>query len=113
MSQENVDLVLAFHAAYHARDIDAAVDLCATGVEVFPDASVFVESDALVGRGEFRVLLEDSWAPWESCVAKTEEVLEIGDGRVLVRGDWGGTGIAKVEYPFEHSKALQAVGREE
>ena len=134
MSRENVDLVLAYHSAYNARDIDAAVDLCAPGVDVFPDASVFVESDALVGRDEFRVLLEESWAPWESCSAKTEEVIDIGDGRVLVRGDWGGIGIAsgaeiyrslstvftvrsgqisKVEYFFDHAKAMKAVGLSE
>ena len=131
MSRENVDLVLAYHAAYNARDIDAAVDLCAADVDVVPDAAVFVESDALVGRDEFRVLLEESWAPWETCSAKTEEVLDVGDGRVLVRGDWGGIGIAsgaeiytslstlftvrdgqisRVEYFFDHAKALEAVG---
>jgi ketosteroid isomerase-like protein len=134
MSRENVNLVLAFHAAYNAREVDAAVDLCAADVDVLPDASVFVESDALVGRDEFRVLLEESWAPWKSCSAKTEEVLDVGDGRVLVRGDWGGIGIAsgaeiyrslstiftvrggqisKVEYFFDHAKALEAVGLRE
>lgn len=134
MSRENVELVLAYHAAYNRRDIDAAVDLCAPDVEVFPDAAVFVESDALVGRDQFRNLLEESWAPWESCSAKTEEVLDVEDRRVLVRGDWGGVGtasgaeiyrslstlftvrdgrISKVEYFFDHAKALEAAGLRE
>jgi ketosteroid isomerase-like protein len=130
MSRENVDLVLAFHAAYNARDIDAAVELCAANVDVFPDASVFPEG-GVVGRDEFRAFLEETWSAWKSCAAKAEEVLDVGDGRVLIRGDWGGIGIAsgaesyrslstiytvrdgqisKVEYSFDHAKALQAVG---
>jgi hypothetical protein len=41
MSREDVSLVLAFYAAYNAREPDAAVDLCTANVAVFPDASVF------------------------------------------------------------------------
>ena len=131
MSQESVKLVLAFHATYNAREIAAAVDLCAADVEVFPDVSVFPEG-GVVGRDEFRVFLEDTWSAWESCSAKAEEVLDVGDGRVLVRGDWGGIGIAsgaeswrslnsiytvqegeisKVEYFFDDAEALEAVGQ--
>ena len=131
MSRESVNLVLAYHAAYNARELDAAVDLCATDVEVFPDASVWLEQGALVGRDDFRALMKDSWSAWKSCIAKTEEVRDLGDGRVLVRGDWGGIGItsgvesysslstiftirddqiAKVQYFFDHAKALKAAG---
>ncbi len=134
MSRENVNLVLAYHAAYNARGIDTAVGLCAADVEVFPDASVFIEADALVGRDEFRGLLEESWLAWTRCGHEVEEVLDLGDGRVLVRGDWGGVGstsgaetyrslstlytirdsqIAKVEYFFDHGKALEAAGLSE
>ena len=133
MSQESVELVLAFHAAYNAREVAAAVDLCAADVEVFPDVSVFPEG-GVVGRDAFRVFLEDTWSAWESCSAKAEEVLDVGDGRVLVRGDWGGIGsasgaeswrslnsiytvqegrISKVEYFFDDAEALEAVGRSE
>jgi ketosteroid isomerase-like protein len=131
MSQENVDLALAFTAAYNARDIDAAVDLCVADVNVFPDASVFPESGSLVGRDNYRSLLEGSWSAWRSCAHTAEEVLDIGDGRVLIRGDWGGKGVAsgvevyqtlsaiytvrdgritKVEYFLDHDKALEAAG---
>ena len=134
MSQENVDLALAFTAAYNARDIDAAVDLCAADVAVFPDASVFPEANSLVGRDQYRGLLEDSRSAWASCAHTAEEVLDIGDGRVLIRGDWGGEGVAsgvevyqdlsaiftvrdgqivKAEYFFDHDKALHAVGMRE
>ncbi len=133
MSRENVNLVLAFHAAYNAHDVDAAADLCAADVEVFPDGSVFPEA-GVVGRDAYRVFMEETWSAWKSCAAEVEEVLDVGDGRVLIRGDWGGIGIAsgaeswrslssiytvrdrqiaKVEYFFEHAKALEAVGRRE
>lgn len=131
MSQENVDLVLAYHAAYNANEIDAAVDLCAPNVRAFPDTSVFLEGHIRIGRDEFRVLLEESRLAWKSCGHDAEEVVDVGDGRVLVRGDWGGVGItsgaetyrslstiytirdgqiAKVEYFFDHARALEAAG---
>jgi ketosteroid isomerase-like protein len=134
MSRDNVDLVLAYHAAYNAREVRAAVELCASNVEVFPDAAVWLEQGAFVGRDEFRALLEESWSAWKSCSAKVEEVRDLGDGRVLARGDWGGIGItsgaesytslstiltvrdgqiSKVEYFFDHAKALEAVGLRE
>jgi ketosteroid isomerase-like protein len=130
MSQENVNLALAFHAAYNARDLDAAVAICTANVDVFPDASVFPEG-GVSGRDEFLAFMEETWSAWESCSAKTEEVHDVGDGRVLVRGDWGGVGIAsgaetyrslstiftvrdgqisKVQYFFDHAQALEALG---
>ena len=134
VSRENVDLVLAFTAAYNARDIDAAVDLCDANVNVFPDASVFPEASSMVGREKFRGLLEDSWSAWASCAHTPEEVLDAGGGRTLIRGAWGGKGIASgveayrdlsaiftvragqiitVEYFFDHDEALKAVGLRE
>jgi ketosteroid isomerase-like protein len=61
-------------------------------------------------------------------------VLDVGDGRVIIRGQWGGKGIAsgvevyqdlsaiftvrdgqisKVQYFFGHDRALETVGRSE
>lgn len=131
MSAEDVKVVRAFIAAYNARDVDAAVAVCAADVNVFPDSSLFPESTVLVGRQEFRDFVEETWSIWASVVAKPKEVLDIGDGRVLVRADWGGTGMAsgietyqnlssiytvqdglisRAEYFFDHQNALKAVG---
>ena len=98
---------------------------------MFPDASLFPESSSLVGRDRFRDFLEETWAAWASSGVTPQEVLDIGDGRVLVRADWGGTGTAsggethtnlseiytirdgqvtRAEYSFDHDKALKAVG---
>jgi ketosteroid isomerase-like protein len=134
MSQEDVDLVLAFYATYNARELDAAVDLCAVDLNAFPDASVFPESGSLVGRDELQGFLEETWTAWASGGVTPKEVLDIGDGRVLVRADWGATGsasgveihtsltaivtirdglISRIEWFFDHDQALKAVGLEE
>ena len=135
MSRENVDLVLAFTAAYNARDVEGAVARCvAADVAVFPDAAVWPEANPRVGRDKFRGLLEESWSAWATCAHTPEEVRDIGDGRVLIRGAWGGTGtasgvetyrelsaiftvregqICKVEYIFDRDKADEAVGLRE
>jgi ketosteroid isomerase-like protein len=131
MSQANVDVVLAFIVAYNARDSHAAAVVCAADVNVFPDASLFPEARSLVGREEFRGFMEDTWSVWASVVARPKEVRDIGDGRVFVRADWGGTGtasgietyqdlsaiytiqgglISRAEYFFDHDKALRAIG---
>jgi ketosteroid isomerase-like protein len=131
MSQENVDTVLAFHAAYNAREIDAAVDFCAADVDVFPDASIFPEAASFVGPEKLRGLLEETWSAWASSGVTPNEVLDMEDSRVLVRADWGGTGtgsgveastnlsaiytvregeIARIEWFFDHAKALRAAG---
>jgi len=134
VSQETVELVLAFHAAYNARELDVAVASCAEDVNVFPDVSAFLESSSRVGRDGYRGFLEETWSAWTSGVVTPTEVLDIGDGRVLVRADWVGIGsasgvethaqisqiftiqdgqISRVEYLYDHDKALKVVGLEE
>jgi len=134
MSQESADLVLAFIAAYNTRKLDAAVDLCAADVNAVTDAALFPESSSLAGREELRRFLDETWAAWASGQVTPRELLDIGDGRMLVRTDWGGTGsasgveahtnlsaiftirdgqISRTEWFFDHDKALKAVGLEE
>ena len=134
MSQENVEIVKRFAAAYNARDLDAAAEMCAPDVEAFPDASVFPEAASLVGRQAFRSFLEETWDAWASGGVALNEIRDIGDERVLARADWGGTGsasgaslstnlsqiytirdgrICRAEYFFDHTEALKAVGLEE
>ncbi len=133
MSQEDVDTVLAFHAAYNARELDAAVDLCAADVNASPDASRFPEAASLVGPEKLRGFLEETRSAWTSSHVTPNEVLDMEDGRVLLRADWGGTGtgsgveastnlsaiytvqgveIARVEWFLDHAEALRAAGLE-
>jgi hypothetical protein len=52
MSQENVELVLAFVDAYNRAEFDAVFELCTPDVEGYPDASVFPEPRPRIGQAE-------------------------------------------------------------
>jgi ketosteroid isomerase-like protein len=131
MSHANVELVVASNDAYNAGDIDAAMSFYAPNVEALPDASVFPEAGPLHGREDFRRWTEEIGTAWVNVQFVAREVLAVGDDHVLLRGDWGGEGaasgiettssitavftvrdglISRVEYFFDHDKALKAVG---
>ncbi len=122
---------MASNAAYNARALDTAVNLCAVDVKVFPDASIFPEAAPLVGRDQYRDFMEETWSAWSSGQLKPTEIREIGDGRVLVRAEWSVTGassgvetsmnfsaivavrhgqISQMDFFFDHDKALEAAG---
>jgi ketosteroid isomerase-like protein len=133
VSQENVDVVRRFHAAYDAADFEAMVDLCTADVRVSPDAAIFPEADSSVGREPLKSFVIGTTVAWAQVRYPISEATAVGDDRVLIRGEWGGTGvasgvemvsslsavytlqqgrIAKAEYFFDHAKALDAVGLE-
>jgi ketosteroid isomerase-like protein len=133
MSQENVELVRSCSEAYVAGDTDGYVEFMAEDVEVCPEASI-PEAKPFRGRQELRSFLADLDQGWEgSSRAEIREVFPVGD-RVVARGDWGGKGrasgidlrsnltaiytirdgrITKIEYFFDHAKALEAAGLSE
>jgi ketosteroid isomerase-like protein len=130
MSQENLEVVKAAAEAYIAGDRDAYVDFMAADVEIRPDVSRFPEAQPFRGREEFRSFLADIDQGWEGgATAVIREIFPVGD-RVVARADWGGAGrtsgavllssltsiytvqegqITKIEYFFDHAKALEAV----
>ena len=133
MSQENVEVVMAFFEAYNGGDIDAVMSFFAPDVQAFPDASVFPEADPLHGREDLKRWFEETAWAWVNPQAVVREVIVTEDGRVLARFDWGGEGVAsgiqtmssftgvhtvrdgrisRVEWYSDHDKAL-AVGLEE
>jgi ketosteroid isomerase-like protein len=134
MSQTNEEIVVAAFDAYNRGDIDALLDIYAPDVEAFPDAS-FPESAPMRGRDAVRPWLEGLGTAWVAGTARfsTLELFEVDDGRVVHRGEWGGAGaasgadltqslssvnairdgqIARIEWFFDHDKALKAVGLE-
>ena len=80
--------------AHSAGDIDATLEFYATDLETLPDASVLPESRPIHGHEEFRSWSEEIKRAWIRPRWETAEVREVGGGRVLHRGEWGGTGSA-------------------
>jgi ketosteroid isomerase-like protein len=134
MSQENVALVTAAIKAYNS-DREAYLAFMADDIEVRPDASVFPEGNPFRGRDEFRRFLAEIDAGWEGGdkLGVIREVFAVGD-RVVVRNDWGGRGrasgidlrssltavvdirdgqVIRIEFYFDHARALEAVGLRE
>jgi ketosteroid isomerase-like protein len=130
----NVDVVRRFHAAYDEADFEAMLDLCTADVHFSPDAAVFPEAEPMEGLEPVKDWLVGSAAAWVKVRYSINEAYAVGADRVLIRGDWGGKGIAsgvemysgisgvytlergrisKAEYFFDHQQALKAVGLED
>ncbi len=133
MSQKNVELILATIGAYNEGDIDAWAEFLDPDIEALPDPS-FPESDPLLGRDAYKAWTEELTRGLLSPRWETAEVLDLGADRVLHRGDWGGKGaasgietfssitglftvrggrISRVEFHFDHGRALKAAGLED
>jgi ketosteroid isomerase-like protein len=134
MSEENLELVRSSIEAY-GNGTDAYLAFMAEDVEVHPDSSRFTEAKPFRGRDEFRRFLAEIDQGWEGGASLSEirEIFPVGD-RVVVRADWGGRGqasgidlrssltaintirdgqITKIEFFFDHEKALKAAGLSE
>jgi ketosteroid isomerase-like protein len=133
VSQKSVEVVMAFHVAYNARDLDRALSLCTDDVMLYPDRSLFPEAESVAGPNAVRGFLEETWAAWTTGAVTPREMQDLGRERVLVRSDWDGRGsasgaavttnlsaiytvrdraIASAAYYFYHAEALTAVARE-
>ena len=134
MSPANVEMVRSSLETYDAGRLDAYLAFFVDEVEVCPDVSRFPEAEPFRGREEFGRFLADIDEAWEgggSVIIR--EVFPVGD-RVVALLDWGGRGrasgidlrssltaihtvrerqIVKIEYFFDHAKALEAVGLSE
>jgi ketosteroid isomerase-like protein len=134
MSQENVEIVRRTVEAYIVGDREAYYDFMADDIEIRPDVSRWPEAKPFRGREEFKRFNADIDQGWKGGArAEIREVLPVDD-RVVVRADWGGTGrssgidllsnltsiftvrdgqIIRIEYFFDHVKALEAAGLSE
>ena len=135
MSQQNLEVVRRAIDAMVRGDVDAYLGLIAADAEICPDASVFPEPKPLVGPEEFRRFLAEIDEGWEGGARLSEirEIFPVGD-RVVVRAEWGGRGqasgidlqssltaiytlsdgqITKIEFFFDHARALEAAGLSE
>jgi len=131
MQGGNLERVLAANDAYNARESERFPDFYAEEVIAVPDASVFPEARPLRGNEQFRAWVEEIGSAWGHDRWRMREAFELAPDRVLVRGDWGGRGVAsgiesyssitglftlddgmitQVEYFFDHAQALAAAG---
>jgi ketosteroid isomerase-like protein len=133
MPQENVEIVRSALEAYNAGP-DAYLGFMAEDIEVRPDASMFTEAKPLRGHEEFRRFLAVTEQDWDGgAKMDIREAFAVGD-RVVARTDWGGRGrasgidlrsnlsavfdirdgqIIRIEFYFDHAKALEAAGLSE
>src|SRR5438067_2576614 len=109
-------------------------DRSAPGGHRYPDAAVFAEAEPTMGLEPLKSFLVGSAEPWVRPCYPISEASELGDDRVLIRGELGGKGaasgvetfsslsavytlehgrISRAEYFFDHERALKAVGLEE
>ena len=134
MSQENVEVVRRTMEAYTDGDREAYYDFMAEDIEICPDASRWPDAKPFRGREEFRRFNTEIDQDWEGGArAEIKEIFPV-DERVVVWSDWGGTGrasgldllsnlsaiftvrdaqITKIEFFFDHAKALEAAGLSE
>ena len=98
MSQENVELVRAYIAAYNAGGeafADSLGDFMAEDVEIVPDASRFTEARPFRGREKYRRYIADIDQDWEGGGRlEIREIVPAGNDRVVTWSDWGGRGRA-------------------
>jgi ketosteroid isomerase-like protein len=131
MSQENVELVRAFITAWNAGNMDAIREMYDPDV-IMRFAEGWPEPGPFVGRDEVMRRLEQMRETWDA-----DEIELTGDfshaaDRVAVRQVWRAAGhgpeaiitatavttfrkgrITAVEFLWDHTEALQAVGLEE
>ena len=85
MSQENVEIVRAFLAAWNRRDWDEALQDAAPDIEVDNSSNTGEWRGVYRGTDEVKRLWEKFTEPWESVRAETDEIIE-ADNHVVIRG---------------------------
>ena len=83
MSQENVEVVHRILDAMNRRDVDAVVESATEDVIMDWSNSRGLLGSIRQGREQARQALEEFFEPWDSLRWDPEEVVDLGDGRVL------------------------------
>jgi ketosteroid isomerase-like protein len=132
MSQENVELARLGYEAVNRGDIDSLLDLCAPDVE-WQDPGA-IDTSAVTGKDAVRAFFETVLEPWAELRREPEEIIDLGENRVLVlfhmTGRGKGSGIEVdaraadlltiregrlvrwMSYP-DRTQALEAAGQRE
>jgi ketosteroid isomerase-like protein len=92
MSQENVEIALALHAASNRRDVSAFLELLDPKVEWIPITAA-LEGRVYRGPEAVRQWWEELEADWEFFEVHPEDYRDLGN-RVLLLGHWRARGRA-------------------
>jgi ketosteroid isomerase-like protein len=132
MSEENVNTVLAFHAAFNQGDMDRYFACCDPEIE-FHDTPGFPGPGVHRGLEAVRRHVEDYREAWVEPRVETEEIRSVGD-RVVTRIAYTGVGkssgartsapasgvfdfrggrILRIRQFVDHAEALEAAGLRE
>ena len=131
MSQQNVEIVRAAYDAYNAGDMDALRELYDPDAIIVRGLDGWPERGPFVGREDVMRAFEDLRGAWESDTLENVRLIDAGD-RVVGRSTWRGIGrgpdlnmdhtviatlrkgkIFLMEYFWDHTEALEAVGLSE
>jgi ketosteroid isomerase-like protein len=95
MSEENLKLAQRGYDAFNRGDIDGVLELCAPHVE-WNDIDV-LDTPAVKGKDAVRAYFVTILEPWEVVRREPEEMIDLGDDRVLalihLTGRGKGSGI--------------------
>jgi uncharacterized protein len=109
MSKENVKIARAAYDAFNRGDIGAVLERCAPDIE-WHDAGTF-DTGPVKGSEAVRAYFETVLDPWEDLRREPEEIIDVGDDRVLVHfrltGRGKGSGI-EVDLRGSDLMTLQA-----
>ena len=83
MSRENVEVVRRIIDAINRRDVDAVVESATEDVVTDWSNSRGLLSGVHQGRDQAREMFEEFLEPWDSLRWEPEELIELGDERVL------------------------------
>ena len=81
MSEEDVELVRLAYDLFNRRDIGAFLDLADPEIE-WHDHAAF-DTGPIRGREAVRAVIETGLEAWEEFRRDPEEIIDLGDGRVL------------------------------
>jgi ketosteroid isomerase-like protein len=100
MSQENVEVIQRFYEAFNRSDFDEALEFAHPEIALYPAHVGLDVGSEYRGRDGLRTFPETIGDGFDTYTVAPEEMIEVGDDRVLVVERW--TGRARgIEFDVE------------
>jgi ketosteroid isomerase-like protein len=101
MSQENVEILIAFNEAFNDRDFDDAVRYLDRAVEIYPGVPAPDHGSKLRGHEGWKEFIRVAIEAWEAATAEPLQRIETEDGRILSIDLWRLRGREGIEIKRE------------